>query len=65
VTRIEIDYRIDGVMQTDTVETSGQHNAGIVSDAGRGYVHVPGEQRMYRRIERIVVRYDPDRGGAR
>lgn len=45
-------------MQTDVIVTVGRHSVGIVSDSGRGYVHVPGEQRIYRRIERIVVRYD-------
>lgn len=63
MTRIEIKYLIDGVVTDEQVETDGKPNAGIISDAGRGYVHVPGEQRVYRRIERIVIYYD--QGGER
>lgn len=55
MTRVEVDYLADGVMRTDAVEAE-QVSTGIISDAGRGYVCTPGEDRVYRRIERIVVR---------
>jgi hypothetical protein len=54
VTRVEIDFVSDGVVHTDTV-TAEQVSAGIISDSGRGYVCTPAEDRVYRRIERIVV----------
>lgn len=50
--RIEVEYRIDGVMRTDIIKTRGRHYS---VSRPRGYVHVPGETRLYRRIERVTV----------
>ena len=50
--RIEVEYRIDGVMRTDVIKTTGRHYS---ISRPRGYVHVRGETRLYRRIERIIV----------
>lgn len=52
--RAEIEYVAEGVVRHDTVDAE-QLSAGIVSDGGRGYIRTPGEQRLYRRIERIVI----------
>lgn len=58
VTKVHILYRADGVMRTDDLETTGELSTAIVSDGGRGYAYIPGERRLYRRIERIIIEGD-------
>lgn len=57
-TKIRVDWRVDGVMQTDKIRTKGKKfSVAVISDDGRGYVHVPYQHRVYRRIERVVVTF--------